>query len=152
MDTPIIPSAEQSLVKIIRYVSPTYVAEFDKIQKGGDVDRPDRILFKDVEEDNILEWLKNNSLCKLREPFPEHRHSDFGYLFMTKDGMHIISPSHEKANPIAPLYRGAQNMSYKRRLTIRSQPSGITLPEGLTRALEERCFKRVEEFEKYQFR
>ena len=151
MDALIISSIEQSLVGIARYVSPTYVAEFDKIQKRSDVERPDRILFKDVEEDNFLEWLKNNSLCKLKEPFPEHFRSDFGYLFIAKEGMHIVSPSHAEVNPIASLYRGTQNMSYERRLTIRSQPSGIILPKGLTNALEERCFKRVEQFENYQF-
>jgi hypothetical protein len=105
MEQETIPSTESKLVTTTRYVSPVYIAEYDGIQIGGDVDRPDTIKFKSVKEDNIFPWLANNSLGILRSPFPGHSHSNIGFLFMTKEGAHIISYSQAEVNPIAPIYR-----------------------------------------------
>jgi len=109
------------------------------------------ILFRDVEEDNILEWLANNSLCKLKEPFSKHIHGEVGYLLGANNGTHIVSPSHAEVDPIAPLYRSTQDKAYEIRLTIKSQPVGIPILEELTGALEERGFKEVEQFKTYKF-
>jgi hypothetical protein len=143
-----IHSAEEKHVSVKRYVSPVYVAEFDRIQEASDCDRPDRILFKRVEEDNILEWLANNSLCELRLPFSIKIHSDGEYLFMAREGAHIVYHSHVDVNHTPILYRTTQDKSYERRLMIRSQPAGIPLPECLQEALGERGFRQVEGFER----
>jgi hypothetical protein len=42
-------------------------------------------------------------------------------------------------------------MSYERRLTIKSQPAGISLGKEITSALEERGFQEIEQFKKYEF-
>jgi len=149
MVQPVIPYIVEKLIKITRYVSPVYIAEFDKETPGGDVDRPGLIHFKDVKDDNILEWLANNSLCVLRDP--EIVSSHRGYFFQGNGGSCIVHADHQEVNPIAPLYRSNQNMSYERRLTIKYQPTEFRLQEELVAALEEKGFKEVEEFQRYAF-
>ncbi|MBU3923638.1 MAG: hypothetical protein KJ592_01860 [Nanoarchaeota archaeon] len=151
MSSRIISSLDQDLASMTRYVSPTYTAEFDKIVEASDDDRPDRILFKDVQEDNIHNWLEANSLCRVHyASFPSEIDHDMKYLFASNGGLHLINESFTDVKYIAPLFRSNQNRVYERRLTIRSQPSGILLPKGLVSALDERGFREVEEFENYR--
>jgi hypothetical protein len=140
-----IASVSRTSVKLTRYVSPVYIAKYASTTPG-DCDRHGMIHFNQVEEDNFLEWLANNSLCVLRDPLPERVDGHSGYLFQTQNSSCLVNVEHHEVNPIAPLFRATQDKHYVRNVTIRSQPVGFQLGTDLLTALNDRNYKEVQEF------
>lgn len=134
-------------VGVARFISPEYSRKYVKTVPRTDCDRPDTLVYEDApKEDRIIDWLKNNTLFKLREPFPEHFHSDWGYFLQGRNGAAcIVNPTYHTLTP-QTIHGHPDPLIYQWRITIKMQPSNVLVPLELRSALEEMNYSKVENF------
>lgn len=142
-----IETPKKSLVTISRFVSPVYSFQYRRTVEEDDVDRPDWHIYSDPPEiDNLQDWMKENALHVVKEPFPEHcSPNDRGYLIIGRNGTHNVL--YQESTTLKPKAWGvSKNIEYRIDLTIKTQPAD-DLPVEISDALDLMGYQRVESFE-----
>lgn len=148
---------EESLTRVLKYVSPVYQAKFkEDIEGDPDGNPPGSRHFHQNQNDKLMGWLRENRLFAISDPFPgETFHSDYGYIILGEsNSMHVVHPKHRRLQyherPKDLPENQEKDDFYYWQLTIKSQPRDSKIPKALEDKLTELEFKSAEEFKPYR--
>lgn len=146
---------EESLTRVLRYVSPTTHRKFKSLRPCEDSDGnpTSRRIFEEEVKNPLGSWFVDNCLFSLDRPFPGEISSHRGYAFIGEEGsVHITRLEYRelKWNEKPEEFRGSSDEFYYYQLTVKSQPRDSALPKALEDKLKELKYQQVEEFKPYR--